>query len=896
MKVQSSLDLNKFELRNAIVQQQAGPLAIGWKVGLLQLDTQNGKNQLMLGISDAAAGQGGYLERTNYLYLLDSRIGGIANDMLAGFSNQALDIESALASHFPSCAAVKTYVGNITSSAMIYKGTVAPSYLQKNTITCEAADYRFAEQLASGTYRYRWSNGSDDVYTENYFPRPGDTAHLTPSGGGTKRIDLVFSRIYADMFIEVSQPRTSLPQTKGWLYKCTGSGYFGDVRMEAGDTIICNGGTAGTTADYDVVQGNIDLLNIPELRVVVSGGKSVHLGINDFPDIGFINASGDGPTLGLVDNGSDGYLSLSCEGDDYNNLRTTGWIDAGALKENGTALASKYYLASNPAGYISGITKAMVEAVLTGSITSHSHNYIANAANAVLESHINAGAVTTNKIADAAVTNAKLANSALTIGSTSVALGSTAASLEGLTTVQVQELRIGDSGAYISLSYNETGSPAVIDVSGVLDASSLRENGTALSAKYLGISAKAADADKLDGLDSSAFFLAASAEVLIGAVGSNAAEIASLADSVAGITYDLLPLGQRLGMVESWFNASGVANNAANATNATNAANATNAQNATNADKLDGYHASAFLVKADGGTLNGDLEVNKPSGQSALTLSTGSGASLKSATISHTGSGVMTISPYGNLEIDGTVIPAESDSYDLGSAAKPWVNLYAETIYENGSLLSARYLSLANGGTVLGDVTIGASGSTKDLTVTGDLTAANVYASGLAVKASGQSDAYIVNENGRVTIDHTDGGGALGLEHLYPSNGESQIVVHGHIQPDSNGQLAIGSANSQFLDVYAEEFFENGASLSDKYAAKATTPKMFRTDITGNASTTTFLLTHNLGTQSPIVQIYEASTHELVMVDVVANTANTVQVTFGAAPANAKVYNVVIMG
>jgi len=54
-----------------------------------------------------------------------------------------------------------------------------------------------------------------------------------------------------------------------------------------------------------------------------------------------------------------------------------------------------------------------------------------------------AGAVTTDKIADANVTNAKLANSSLTVGSTNIALGASATTLAGLTSVTSTDF-IGD--------------------------------------------------------------------------------------------------------------------------------------------------------------------------------------------------------------------------------------------------------------------------------------------------------------------------------------------------------------------------------------------------------------------------------------------------------------------
>lgn len=54
-------------------------------------------------------------------------------------------------------------------------------------------------------------------------------------------------------------------------------------------------------------------------------------------------------------------------------------------------------------------------------------------------------------------------------------------------------------GALSPLTYNGTGK---VTAKNTLDATTLQENGTSLASKYLGINAKAADADKLDGNDS----------------------------------------------------------------------------------------------------------------------------------------------------------------------------------------------------------------------------------------------------------------------------------------------------------------------------------------------------------------------------------------------------------
>jgi hypothetical protein len=61
----------------------------------------------------------------------------------------------------------------------------------------------------------------------------------------------------------------------------------------------------------------------------------------------------------------------------------------------------------------------------------------------------------------------------------------------------------------------------------------------------------------------------------------------------------------------------------------------------------------------------------------------------------------------------------------------------------------------------------------------------------------------------------------------------------------------------------------------------------------GNASATSFALTHNLGTRDVIVAIYDNATYEEVMADVVATSTTVVTVSFAIAPSS-NAYRVVI--
>lgn len=72
--------------------------------------------------------------------------------------------------------------------------------------------------------------------------------------------------------------------------------------------------------------------------------------------------------------------------------------------------------------------------------------------------------------------------------------------------------------------------------------------------------------------------------------------------------------------------------------------------------------------------------------------------------------------------------------------------------------------------------------------------------------------------------------------------------------------------------------------------------KKYTRTIEGNSTTADFTITHNIGTKDVIVQVYDASTNEDVMVDIARTTINTVTISFASAPTTGTDYNVVIVG
>ena len=63
----------------------------------------------------------------------------------------------------------------------------------------------------------------------------------------------------------------------------------------------------------------------------------------------------------------------------------------------------------------------------------------------------------------------------------------------------------------------------------------------------------------------------------------------------------------------------------------------------------------------------------------------------------------------------------------------------------------------------------------------------------------------------------------------------------------------------------------------------------------GDGTATTITVTHNLNTQDVVVSVRETATNAGVITDWVANTANTVQLTFGTAPTSGQ-YRATVIG
>lgn len=158
---------------------------------------------------------------------------------------------------------------------------------------------------------------------------------------------------------------------------------------------------------------------------------------------------------------------------------------------------------------------------------------------------------------------------------------------------------------------------------------------------------------------------------------------------------------------------------------------------------------------------------------------------------------------------------------------------------------------------------------------------------GITVDAYGRvtsaSDMGYTTNTGTVTsVGITDGGG---------------LTISGS-PITTSGSITVGHTNSVTAQttqaVYPIKIDANGHISA--YGTAVTILKKYSGTITGNASTKSFTITHNLGSRDVIVQVYDGTSYEEVMVDVARTTTSAVTIGFASAPATGTTYKVVVIG
>jgi len=218
--------------------------------------------------------------------------------------------------------------------------------------------------------------------------------------------------------------------------------------------------------------------------------------------------------------------------------------------------------------------------------------------------------------------------------------------------------------------------------------------------------------------------------------------------------------------------------------------------------------------------------------------------------------------------------------------------------------------------TTTGNLTIDSAGGTvtvdDNLTVTGNLTVSGTTTTISTETVTVDDNIIVLNNN--VTGSPTENAG------IEIERGTSTNVALRWNETSDNWEFTNDGSNYQNLGSattlgtvttgtwnatpIAVEYGGTGATTASAArlalgatvaSASATLPQKLAFDI-GNNSSTSFTLTHNLNTRDVTVQIAEkASPYNIVIADVALTTADTVTVTFAAAPTNNQ-YRAVVIG
>ncbi len=111
------------------------------------------------------------------------------------------------------------------------------------------------------------------------------------------------------------------------------------------------------------------------------------------------------------------------------------------------------------------------------------------------------------------------------------------------------------------------------------------------------------------------------------------------------------------------------------------------------------------------------------------------------------------------------------------------------------------------------------------------------------------------------------------------------ITTTGTIALDNSGVTA-GTYQGLTIDSYGRVTSASDQGYTKKYAST----------IEGDGATTAFTINHNLGSRDVVVNVYDATTYEEIVVDIVRTSTSAITVTFGVAPTSSDSYRVVVIG
>lgn len=162
---------------------------------------------------------------------------------------------------------------------------------------------------------------------------------------------------------------------------------------------------------------------------------------------------------------------------------------------------------------------------------------------------------------------------------------------------------------------------------------------------------------------------------------------------------------------------------------------------------------------------------------------------------------------------------------------------------------------------------------------------------------------YVMNQIAALSFDNVVQASELNLADYVSANGTG--VTEGTMVVFANGARYIRKDTDDSNVGTTADFIDVGSTVVADGSIDATKLSTTVLDafsdavgkvllVTGDDSTTSFVLTHNAGTKDIIVSVRDVTTDELVMPNIFATSTNTITVTFATAPASGQVYRVMV--
>lgn len=145
--------------------------------------------------------------------------------------------------------------------------------------------------------------------------------------------------------------------------------------------------------------------------------------------------------------------------------------------------------------------------------------------------------------------------------------------------------------------------------------------------------------------------------------------------------------------------------------------------------------------------------------------------------------------------------------------------------------------------------------------------------------ASGKGDTYTVTADGSFLGEQVRIGDLIIVEVAIAASSTPALTDFTIVQ--SNIDLATAAATAGAAVKGISGYDSADFSVSSGFVSLAT--KTFKTAI-GDGTNTSYTVTHNLNTRDVIVQLYDASSYDTVIADVVRTSTAAVTVSFSAAP------------